>query len=82
MRPFSCQEWFQCINFGCFFSKKKFRLFFFFFLLKFVLPLKGQGLLSQKKPHIRETSNLSTDADSSTNATVGWTKNKQKPKKN
>ena len=36
----------------------------------------------KKKSRIRETSNLLTDADSSTNATVGWTKNKQKPKKN
>ena len=34
-----------------------------------------------KKSRIRETSNLSTDADSCTNATVGWTKNTQKPKK-
>ena len=30
---------------------------------------------------MRETSNLSTDADSSTDTTVGWTKNTQKPKK-
>ena len=29
---------------------------------------------------IRETSNLTTDADSSTKTTVGWTKNTQKPK--
>ena len=33
-----------------------------------------------KKSRIRETLNLSTDADSSTDATVGWTKNTQKPK--
>ena len=33
------------------------------------------------KSRIRETSNLSTDADSSTDTTVGWTKNTQKPKK-
>ena len=31
---------------------------------------------------MRETSNLSTDADSSSDATVGWTKNTQNPKKN
>ena len=36
----------------------------------------------KKKSHIRETSNISTDADSSTDTTVGWTKNTQKPKKN
>ena len=35
-----------------------------------------------KKSRIRETSNLSTDADSSTDATLGWTKHTQKPKKN
>ena len=35
----------------------------------------------KKKSRIRETSNLSTNADSSTDTTVGWTKNKQKPKK-
>ena len=35
-----------------------------------------------KKSRIRETSNLSTDADSSTDTTVGWTKNTQKPEKN
>ena len=34
-----------------------------------------------KKSRIQETSNLWTDADSSTNATVGGTKNTQKPKK-
>ena len=34
-----------------------------------------------KKSRIRETSNLSTDADRSTDTTVGWTKNAQKPKK-
>ena len=36
----------------------------------------------QKKSRIRETLNLSTDADTSTDTTVGWTKNTQKPKKN
>ena len=34
----------------------------------------------KKKSRIRETKNLSTDADSSTDTTVGWTKNTQKPK--
>ena len=37
---------------------------------------------AKKKSSIRETSNLSTEADSSTDATVGWTKNTQKRKKN
>ena len=37
-----------------------------------------QGLL--KKSRIRETKHVSTDADSSTDTTVGWTKNTQKPK--
>ena len=32
-----------------------------------------------KKSRIRETKHLSTDADSSTNTTLGWTKNTQKP---
>ena len=32
-----------------------------------------------KKSHIRDTKHLSTDADSSTNTTVGWTKNTKKP---
>ena len=36
---------------------------------------------SNKKSRIRETSNVLTDADSSTNTTVGWTENKQKLKK-
>ena len=35
----------------------------------------------KKRSRIRETKNLSTDADSSTDTTVGWTKNTQKPKK-
>ena len=34
-----------------------------------------------KKSRMRETSNLSTDADSSADTTVGWTKNTQKQKK-
>ena len=33
-----------------------------------------------KKSRIRETKHLSTDADSSTDTTVGWTKNSRKPK--
>ena len=33
----------------------------------------------QKKSRIRETKHLSTDADSSTDSTVGWTKNTRKP---
>ena len=32
-----------------------------------------------KKSRVRETLNLLTDADSSTDTTVGWTKNTQKP---
>ena len=32
-----------------------------------------------KKSHIRETKHLSTDADSSTDTIVGWTKNTPKP---
>ena len=32
-----------------------------------------------KKSHIRETKHLSTDADSSTDTKLGWTKNTQKP---
>ena len=33
----------------------------------------------KEKSRIRETKHLSTDADSSTDTTVGWTKNTQKP---
>ena len=33
-----------------------------------------------KKSRIRETKHLSTDADSSTDTTVGWTNNSRKPK--
>ena len=33
----------------------------------------------KKKSCIRETKHLSTDADSSTDTTVGWTKNTRKP---
>ena len=36
--------------------------------------------LLMKKSRIRETKHLSTDADSSTNATIGWTKNSRTPK--
>ena len=35
--------------------------------------------IREQKSRIRETKHLSTDADSSTNTTVGWTKNSQKP---
>ena len=35
--------------------------------------------LALKKSRIQETKHLSTDADSSTDTTVGWTKNTQKP---
>ena len=35
--------------------------------------------LSVKKSLIRETKQLLTDADSSTDTTVGWTKNTHKP---
>ena len=34
----------------------------------------------ERKSRIRETKHLLTDADSSTDTTVGWTKNTQKPK--
>ena len=40
------------------------------------------GLSNKKQFCKRETSNLSTDADSSTHTTVVWTKNTQRPKKN
>ena len=46
-------------------------------------PIKPQKtakyFFGQKKSCILETKHLSTDADSSTNTTVGWTKNTQKP---
>ena len=35
--------------------------------------------MKKKKFRIRETKHLSTDAHSSTDTTVGWTKNTQKP---
>ena len=37
------------------------------------------GTNSLKKSRIRETKHLSTDADSSTDAIGGWTKNNPKP---
>ena len=43
--------------------------------------LSGKVYLCKKKSRFRETLNLLTDADSSTDTTVGWTKNTQKPKK-
>ena len=36
-------------------------------------------MFGHKKSRIRETKHLSTDADSSTDTTVGWTKNTAKP---
>ena len=43
---------------------------------------KGELIIFEdKKSHIRETKHLLTDADSSTDTTVGWTKNTRKPKK-
>ena len=36
--------------------------------------------MRNEKSCIRETKYLSTDADSSTDTTVGWTKNTPKPK--
>ena len=33
----------------------------------------------EKKSHLWETKHLSTNADNSTNTTVGWTKNTQEP---
>ena len=36
--------------------------------------------VQREKSRIWETKHLSTDADSSTDTTVGWTKNTQKPK--
>ena len=45
------------------------------------IPLKlVEGEIQKLKSRIRETKHLSTDADSSTDTTVGWTKNTQKPK--
>ena len=49
--------------------------------LKKVFPEPPLWPLEGRKSRIRETSNLSTDADSSADATVGWTENTQKPKK-
>ena len=39
----------------------------------------GEKKCIMYKSRIRDTKNLSTDADSSTDTTVGWTKNTQKP---
>ena len=41
---------------------------------------KTKKTISLKKSRIRETKHLSTGADSSTDTTVGWTKNTRKPK--
>ena len=40
---------------------------------------KGLVLIVSEKSRILETKHLSTDADSSTDAIGGWTKNTQKP---
>ena len=39
----------------------------------------GIASMISEKSRIRETKHLSTDADSNTNTTVGWSKNTQKP---
>ena len=41
--------------------------------------MEGRIALSKQKSRIRETKHLSTDADSSTDTTVGWNKNTPKP---
>ena len=41
--------------------------------------LKFEQLRRRKKSRKQETKHLSTDADSSTDTTVGWTKNTQNP---
>ena len=43
--------------------------------------LVSHKVIFLEKSRIRETKHLSTDADSSTDTTVGWTKNTQKHKK-
>ena len=43
------------------------------------LDIKILQPLGQKKSRLRETKHLLTDVDSSTDTTVGWTKNTQKP---
>ena len=53
-------------------SKMAGRRGFFIYTLPILPPLK-------KKSRIREAKHLSTDADSSTDTIVGWTKNTQKP---
>ena len=40
--------------------------------------MHSQSDIEAKKSRIQEKKHLSTDADSSTNTTVGWTKNTQK----
>ena len=44
------------------------------------LHLTPLQLQVEKKSRIRETKHLLTDADSSTDTTIGWTKKTQKPK--
>ena len=41
--------------------------------------LLASGEIIKEKSHIRETKHLSTDAESSTDTTIGWTKNTKKP---
>ena len=41
--------------------------------------MEEQCIFKEEKSRIRETKHLLTDADSSTDTTVGWTKNTQKP---
>ena len=50
-------------------------------IIKFIGVSKGErgNIDVDEKHRIRETKDLSTDADSSTDTTVGWTKNTQKP---
>ena len=46
-----------------------------------MLPSQTPSPKASKKSRLRDISNLSTNADSNTDATVGWTMNTQKPKK-
>ena len=52
-----------------------------YLMMKFVFQKTTsiQNSLLKKKSRIRETKHLSTNADSSTDTTVGWTKNNRKP---
>ena len=46
----------------------------------FAKSAKQKNQVALEKSRIQETKHLSTDADTSTDTTVGWTKNTQKPK--